>query len=252
MWLSLVLSLCTAADAGKSDRELLVQDARQVIAAIVEAGRQNYRRKVPLKKDELTAEYVRVAASAAGKLPEKRSGPAFALALGVALDSSSLMRKNPVVASVWKAVESDDERKKRLAVLGEPTMHARHDLTQHFVVSMALTAVLGEKKAEAAGIVKELLDANEGGSGFSFADLAADLAGIALTTWVGERPARLAQIEKGFQVTDYVPTPRGLVEGLSLAEFQKRYGGARDARFLKVRNDLVKKIAALPGYKEKR
>ena len=58
-------------------------------------------------------------------------------------------------------------------------MRGRHDLAQHVGVSAALTALSGPRAAEAAGLLKELLDSGEGGSVFSFADLAADLADLA-------------------------------------------------------------------------
>lgn len=246
---SLTLLLCVAvpSQGDRPDRDALVNNARTVIAAIVAAARENRRAPKPAKDDALTALYVRAAAQAARKLPQAQAGPAFALALGVGLDTSSLMRRNPVVALTWRRVESDAERKTRLAVLGLPTMHARHDLAQHFAVSMALTAVLGEKKAEAAGILKELLDAGEGGSGFSFADLAADLAGISLAKRMIDGPARLAKVAEGFDVADYALAPKGLAEGMSLAEFEKRYGGVRDGRFTKMRDEIARRIAQLPG-----
>jgi hypothetical protein len=247
---SLTLLVCLVApqEADKTDRDTLIKNARTIVAAVVEAARDNQRQPRPAKGDALTSLYVRAAARAAAKLPEKQAGPAFALAVGVALDTSALMRSNPAVASTWKRVESDMERKARLAVVGKPTMYDRHDLAQHFAVSMALVALLGEKKAESAGILKELLDAGEGGSGFSFADLAADLSGIAFARQVIARPARLAGIAKRFAVSDYTLSPKGLPEGLSLAEFEKRYGGIRDARFTKSRDDLVRRIGELPGY----
>jgi hypothetical protein len=248
--LIVLVALSVAAD--KPDAAQLEKDARAVVAAVVGAARENRRSAEPLAGDELTAALVRAAAGAARKLPEARSGPAFALAVGIALDTSDLMRVNPVVGATWKRVESDPERKVRLKVLGTPTVHGRHDLAQHFAVSAALTAVLGEKKAESAGIIKELLDSGEGGSGFSFADLAADLAGIALARRVLARPAALAEAQKRFRVADFALPPTGLVEGLTLAEFEKRYGGTRDPRFKKARDDLVRRIAALPGHKDGR
>src|SRR5262249_12471610 len=106
--LALLLSLCAAGGAGKADRDTPVQDARQVVAAVVEAAKANRGRSMPLAGDELMEHYVRAAAAAARKLPEARRGAAFALGLGVAVDPSSLMRKNPVVGATWRRVESDD------------------------------------------------------------------------------------------------------------------------------------------------
>ena len=83
--------------------------------------------------------------------------------------------------------------------------------------------------------------------GFSFADLAADLAGIALATQLLDDPARLADIEKRFRVADFSLPPRGLEEGLTRKQFQKRYGSLGDARFRDELERLRKRVAALPG-----
>jgi hypothetical protein len=172
--------------------------------------------------------------------------------LGVALDRSALMRVNPLTLFTWRQIETDAERKKRLEVLGEPTMHGRHDLCQHFVISAALTAFSGPKVAESLGVAKEVLDAEEGGSGFSFADLAADLAGIELATRLLARPALLATIEKDFRVANYCPAPKGLEEGIGLAAFEKRYGSSSDARFKKALEALRKQVKDLPGYRQQK
>jgi hypothetical protein len=232
------------------DLKTVIQAARHIVAAVVEAGQANQARSQPRKGDELTEYYVRAGAAAARKLPEDRRAAALLLGLGVALDRSSLMRDNLVTRFTWRQVETDAERKKRLAVLGEPTMHGRHDLTQHFVVSAALTALSGARAAEMAGVLKEWLDSEEGGSGFSFADLASDLAGITFATRLLARPARLADIEKAFRVADYTLSPKGLQEGLSRKEFEKQYGSLSDDRFRKALQALRKRVLARPGFKE--
>src|SRR5262249_40587622 len=149
--------------------------ARTVVAAVVEAGRANAELDEPEKGDAPTGLYVAAAGEAGAELPRDRSAWGVAVGPGGGPDTSAVLRTNVLTRSTWKEVESDAERKKRLEVLGEPTMHGRHDLAQHFWVSAALTALWGAKQAEAAGVLKEWLDSAEGGSGFSFADLAADL-----------------------------------------------------------------------------
>jgi hypothetical protein len=235
--------------AAQPDRAALIKGARTVLAALVAAGRDNQRRPKPLRGDALTEYYVRAAATAARRLPEKQAAPAFLLAIGVGLDTASLLRRNPITGITWISVESDAERKERLKVLGTPTVHDRHDLAQHFSVSAALTAVHGVKAAEAAGLLKELLDAQPGGSGFSFADLAADLSGVAFARRLLDRPARLAAVEKDFTVAAFALGPKGLTEGLSREQFDKQYGSTRDERFRKEVAGLRKRIQALAGYR---
>lgn len=55
---------------------------------------------------------------------------------------------------------------------------SRGDLRRHFALSAGLHAASNADAAFAIGEYKELLDAGEDGSGFSFDDIAADMAGI--------------------------------------------------------------------------
>jgi hypothetical protein len=260
--LVLAPALCVGAEVSTGTKDLGKQakNARTVLAAIVKAAGDNHRlprrdapgARRPFRRsgDELTVFYVRAAAAAARRLPEQEAAPAFLLALGIALDDSSLLRTNLMTRGLWHKVEPDDARRQRLAVLGEPALHGRHDLAQHFSVSAALTAATSPQAAESAGILKEILD-SRGGSGFSFADLSADFAGIAFARHLLAHPERLADIEKSFRIDDYTISPRGLPEGLTAAQFEKQYGSLKDERYLRVQEDIRKRIAALPGYREK-
>lgn len=244
----------------KSANETLADNARTVLAAIVKSAADNQRlpqkeklgTRAPFRRsgDDLTEYYVRAAATAARRLPEKEAAPAFLLALGIALDESSLLRDNFLTRSLWRRVESSEARKQRLAVLGSPTLHGRHDLAQHFSVSAALTAVTGPTAAESAGVLKEVMD-SRGGSGFSFADLSADFAGIALARRLLDKPGRLADIEKSFRIGDYALSPRGLPEGMQAADFAKKYGSLKDERYLRLQEGIRKRIGGLPGYRDK-
>jgi hypothetical protein len=89
----------------------------------------------------------------------------------------------------------------------------------------------------------------QGDSGFSFADLSADLAGIAFAQRVLDTPEQLARVEKAFTVADYALSPKGLPEGLSEKEFARQYGSVSDKRFLTPFEDLRRRVRALPGYK---
>jgi hypothetical protein len=244
----------------KSANETPADNARIVLAAVVKAAADNQRlpergapgARAPFRRtgDDLTEYYVRAAAAAARRLPEKEAAPAFLLALGIALDDSTLLRDNLLTRSLWRRVEPNEARKRRLAVLGSPTLHGRHDLAQHFSVSAALTAVSGPAAAESAGVLKEVMD-SRGGSGFSFADLSADFAGIAFARRLLDKPDRLADIEKSFRIGDYAISPRGLPEGMNAADFAKKYGSLKDERYLRLQEDIRKRIDALPGYRDK-
>ncbi len=201
------------------------------------------------KGDDLTAEYVKAAASAAAVLDDKRQSRAFLIGLGVALDDSTILRDKPVVKKVVLATETDDDRKARLEVLGRPTVRGRRDLCQHFAVSAALAETFGAAAAEFAGLAKEMTDM-KGASGFSFADLAADLAGIELATAVTADPKRIAAMAKQFVVSDHVPDIAAFAEGLTDKAFKAKFGGTDDTKF-KAEMDAVRKaVQAVPAYRK--
>jgi len=235
------------------------EGARKVVAAMVKAAQENAR--LPLKTDkgarapfrrtgdELTAHYVRVAAAAARKLPAEQQAPAFLVALGIAIDDSRILRSNPLTSALCRKVESDEERKQRLAVLGEPTMRGRRDLAQHFVVSCALTELVGAALAESAGLLKEQQD-SMGGSGFSFIDLLADFSGVTLAARLKKGDLALDKLAKGFRVADYLPELKGLREGLTAEQFARDYGSPTDKRFRAEVDRIRRRISDLPAYRK--
>lgn len=192
--------------------------------------------------------YVRRAAAAANRLPRNYAPKAFLLGLGIGTDSSSVLRDSPLIGKICREVESDDERRDRLLVIGSPTMHGRRDLGQHFAVSCALAVVVGSHGAEIAGISKELNDAR-GGSGFSFADLAADLAGIRFSKDVTDLKLSLGRLADSFTVADYLPPPTGLPEGIPWDKFLAEYGSIADDRFRRSKDAIGKRIEQLKGYR---
>ncbi len=226
----------------------LVASTRIVVEAVVAAAEANQNSSSQqVVGDELSTLFVRSAAGAAQSLPTGHRRSAFLVGLAIALDDSTLFRNNLLLGPMWRQVESDAQRTARLKVLGSPTMRGRRDLTQHFVISSGLTALAGAGTAEAMGVSKELLDAR-GGSGFSFADLAADLAGIAFAEHIVADGVNLQSMAGQFSVEQFLPIHDGLPEGLSWQEFFKSYGSTQDARFRRQRWEILNRIQALPAY----
>ncbi len=121
------------------------------------------------------------------------------------------------------------------------SLHQRHDLAQHFLISAALTMQLGEDAALQIGFNKEMEDALPGGSGFSFTDLTADVAGIAFAEIAGEtdNAGQLQQfLMKHEEESDYLPIPPGLPDGLSMGHFRSTFQGpgnpAYEEKFQKI------------------
>ena len=199
--------------------------------------------------DEFTNACVRRAALAASGLPEDVSRHAFVLSFGLILDNTGLLRRHPQLNNALKVIEADTATWDLLQkTAGKLTMQSRHDLAQHFWVSAALADLAGEQMALAAGVTKELQDAN-GGSGFSFADLAADIAGVELAVQVLSSKIALKHLSKDFRIDDFLIKPTGLPEGLSSAEFLRKFGTVSGAVYRQEESRLRTRILSLPGFR---
>ena len=233
------------------------EGARVVVAAVVAAAEQNERlparaaaapgERSRLTGDALTAHYLQAAAAAARRLPAPCAAAAYLLGLAIALDRAALLRGMGLPGIPWEGIENDREGTHRLRVLGEPTMHGRHDLIQHFVTSAALAVLVDGQDVTPAGILGELLQV-QGADAFRFDDLAAILAGIAFGTQLDGSPHMLTDLATAFRVADYTLAPEKESAGLSREEFAREYGSTSDERFLGKQDDLRKRLLALPGY----
>ena len=125
------------------------------------------------------------------------------------------------------------------------TLQGRVDLAQHFAISAALAAWAGEPLANTVGLDKEVDDAR-GGSGFSFADLAADRAGTRFGELAVRQPARLAAaLAGGLGSEAIMPATDGLPEPMQTDEFRRRFGRVGSAAYQQVADDIEQRIAAL-------
>jgi hypothetical protein len=128
----------------------------------------------------------------------------------------------------------------------------RHDLARHFIVSAVIAAAGGTPIAAAAGVYKELNDAR-GGSGFSFSDIAADRAGErfgALATQSDESAREIQRrVAAGVRDADVMPGIAGLVDNLTDAEFQRRFGGVGAPAYNTVIEDITRRVLAMGLYK---
>jgi hypothetical protein len=244
---------------GSATTAPLAGPARQVLQSIVRAAVANRAlpeatsglgADMPTRKtnDALTEHYVRQAARTATGLSDDVAARAFLVALGVALDDSDLLAKIPGAGGLYRGVEMPDERLIRLSVIGEPALRGRRDLAQHFFVSCYLAATMGAEAANAAGVAKELVDANTT-SGFSFADLAADRAGVRFAEGVMARRFPLRLLGQAFSVSAFMPELKDLPEGLSATDVASQFGSPDDPRFQKRLFEIDQRIQSLPAYR---
>jgi hypothetical protein len=105
--------------------------------------------------------------------------------------------------------------------------------------------------ADAVGLFKEWQD-SQGGSGFSFVDLAADRAGTRLGEQAVASPelARKVQqrLAEGLRDQDLLPPLLDLPEGLSERHFEERFGGIDGEPYLQMRAAIELRLDTLPLY----
>lgn len=127
----------------------------------------------------------------------------------------------------------------------------RHDLAQHFMVSAAVAAWSGEPLANALGLYKEMDDARRG-SGFSFADLAADRAGTTFGRLATESADRSRALQAAIAALEHsdrlMPSVASLPEGLSARQFAATYGNRDTPAWRAMVDDIEQRIAALPFF----
>lgn len=144
-------------------------------------------------------------------------------------------------------------------LLGEPggpgrglglQLGGREDMAQHFLISAWLTWQGGQRLTEALGLAKELSDAQRGGSGFSFNDLAADAAGERFGRACAAAPVTLlAALATGLRDGAFFPDTSDLPEFLPAAEFQRRFGGVTGAGYRQLRARIQSRVDGLPLYR---
>jgi len=134
-------------------------------------------------------------------------------------------------------------RRMHLHLLGRP------DLMQHFVISAALTAAAGGGIASALGLFKEL-DDSIGGTGFSFADLLADKAGVRLAEIAIKSSEHAALLQSRMAAlhrdTEFMPPYDHLPEGIAALEFKRRYQHLDSKEYKVVDDEIERRIAAAP------
>ncbi|RDE18097.1 hypothetical protein DV711_18430 [Motiliproteus coralliicola] len=133
-------------------------------------------------------------------------------------------------------------------------LRGRIDLRQHFVYSAAIQVLADAGSSYAIGEFKELLDSVAGGSGFSFADLAADRAGTLFAMRVSRDPQQAAELltrlDQPLRESDLMISIDRLPEGLTEAEFQQRYGDINSEAYRRMTEQIDQRLLALRLYRD--
>lgn len=134
------------------------------------------------------------------------------------------------------------------------TLSGRQDLSLHFLYSAILQQVGRENIGLKIGEFKEILDTAKGGSGFSFADLAADKAGLAFAEYLtrNNKTALKAQdiLVKRIDESIFFPFIHDLPEGMRESDFTRVVGGIDSKRYNKLEANIDQRIAGLKLYGE--
>lgn len=171
--------------------------------------------------EEATQHYFETAAKSAIEQATAVQQRAFLIALAYFLDETQAMARLPITPLDLKDCPKPPQHVRHL------TLQGRHDWLQHFVVAAGLTALTHPRLAELASIQKEITDAKTG-SGFSFADLQADLAGIELARRLQADPKMLASHR--LRISWLCPDPGPFPEGIGWEQFQREYGSIDSAK----------------------
>jgi len=141
---------------------------------------------------------------------------------------------------------------KRNFLANRVTLRGRVDLQKHFMYSIAFQLFGNSSASDAIGELKEFLDSNPGGSGFSFADLMADRAGTRLAKIATESEETALwvqqQLSQNIVESDFMPEIADIPEGLSAIDFTNNYRDVDSAKYRNMLQLLDKRLAALTLY----
>jgi hypothetical protein len=131
------------------------------------------------------------------------------------------------------------------------TLKGRNDLARHFSVSAALAILSDENRSMVVGIGKELMDATEGGSGFSFVDLMADRAGTLFASAATKNAASARNMQTrtshGVAIEHFFPGIENLPEGLTRDVFQSAFGGLGGNETQRITQEIERRLATCDG-----
>ena len=148
---------------------------------------------------------------------------------------------------------SSQQAKQRLKLQSSVTLRNRVDIQKHFIYSIALQLFGSSSASDAIGELKEFLDSNKGGSGFSFADLMADRAGTKLATISTQSNQSALSVQNLLAHTTnesaIIPKLEKLPEGITEQAFKKSYQDIHSKHYIAMLNHINRQLLQLPLYR---
>lgn len=181
--------------------------------------------------------------------------PMFEFAAQQSTISNNPIMENKAVLQVLSFYSTNNRindfiRKERQGEIRRPVrvtmiLKGRNDLTKHYLVSAGISVSAGSTIANFIGLAKEV-DDSDGGSGFSFADLAADKAGVTLgeLAIASTNNARLLQKKMSGTLKEpyFMPAIDRLPEGIMKTEFIKKYKDLDSKTYALVNDEISNRI----------
>lgn len=138
------------------------------------------------------------------------------------------------------------------SVLKNIVLAGRQDLRRHFLVSAGLKVIADAGISFTAGEFKELMDTQQGGSGFSFADLAADRAGTFFAKMAVHNDSEAEALQRGIMNNTaesyYFPDVNRLPEGISRKQFKAEFNNTESTQYKSMIQKIDQQISQLPLY----
>jgi hypothetical protein len=200
-------------------------------------------RKVPLASYMSSLFHAANRRSASGSAVEENR--AAIMALAVYFGSGRF----EILTGPMKPVEADGHESRASST----TLADRGDLRLHFIYSAALKLASDSDASFALGEFKEVLDTGPKGSGFSFADLAADRAGVRFAEEAtrSEPSARRLQDILADEASEstFFPSLVGLPEDLREQRFTGEYKGLDAPEYRSMLAEIDRRLDSLSLYR---
>ena len=174
------------------------------------------------------------------------------------VDPSIIVKHNK--AAIWAlSIKYGSKRFAGLAGLSDIvmaknklTLRGRRDLALHFIYSALIQINSDSAFASGIGELKEVFDTNKGRSGFSFADLVADRAGVEFAKFMTDENNK---VKNGMDLLAgqaderlYMPELNNDVEGLSESDFKRSFQSIDSPEYLAVLKEIDRRIFELKLY----
>lgn len=131
-------------------------------------------------------------------------------------------------------------------------LQGRHDLVLHFIYSATIEMITSAEVGIGIGEIKELSDANKGGSGYSFADLMADKAGVYFAKSISNHltaanmQSNLLSIK---QEEDFFPSIASLPEEIDEEEFAEQFVNTESKAYRVIEQEIDLRIRSRKIYR---